>query len=155
MYMRSKKNIYFLLPAALLIWGLLVYRIFLAIQPVNASTNSIVLNGVFKPAKFVESEAFTIKADYRDPFLGSINTKKPRPKTQLKTKPQPKKPFPQVTYKGVVSGNNSKVFIVSIDGKQYFFKKYQTQNNMKLINGSSKSVTLRFQGQQQTFLLVK
>ena len=154
--MKNKKNIYFLLPAVLIIWGLLGYRIFSTVQPNNTSNNLTTSQVVFKPNEFKESKPFIVNLDYRDPFLGTTTTvKKTKNKLKIKAKPQPKKPFPQIVYKGVVSGTTNQVFIISIDGKQYFFKKNQMHNEIKLISGTSKSVSLKFQGQQQIFQIAK
>lgn len=150
--MKNKKNIYFLLPAVLLIWGFLGYRIFSPVQTNTTHTNLAITDIVFKPNAFKESAPFTIKANYRDPFLGT--TAAIKPKVTFKPQQLSKLPFPQVIYKGVVSSSNrQEVFIVNIDGKQYFFKKYQTHQGVKLISSNSKSITLKFQGQQQTFPL--
>lgn len=153
-FMKNKKNIYFLLPAVLLIWGLLGYRIFSAVQPIDTSTNLKLSENAYQPTSFKETETFTIKVDYRDPFLGAtLNTQKSTAKRSVKTAQEPTQPFPQIVYKGVVSGqgNKEQVFIISIDGKQFFFKKNQTFNGVQLRNGSVKSITLKFQGQQQSF----
>jgi len=155
--MKNKKNIYFLLTAVLLIWGLLGYRLFSAVQPNNASANLAVSDISFEPNKFKESKPFTIRADYRDPFLGTIATiKRKNKKRTKKRKVLPLQPFPQIIYKGLVSGQNNKqqVFIISIDGKQHFFKKNQSFQGVQLRNGNIKSITLKFQGQQQSFSIV-
>ena len=104
--MKNKKNIYFLLPAVLVVWGLLGYRIFSAVQPKSINTDLNASQLAFTPHNFKESESFTIKADYRDPFLGTINKvhKKPKKRPKAKTEQEPKKPFPQIHYKGLVSG---------------------------------------------------
>jgi len=152
--MKNKKNIYFLLPAVLIIWGLLGYRIVSAAKPNKANTNLATSDIVFKPNEFKESESFTIEVDYRDPFLGTtLQTQKSTTNRLVKTTQEPTQPFPQIVYKGVVSGqgNKQQVFIVSIDGKQYFFKKNQRFKNVQLRKGNAKSVALKFQGQQQTF----
>jgi len=152
--MKNKKNIYFLVPAVLLIWGLLGYRVFSAVQPTVTSTDLELSENAYQPTSFKEAETFTIKVDYRDPFLGTTSkTQKPTRKRSITTVQKPAQPFPQIVYKGVVSGqgNKEQVFIISIDGKQFFFKKNQTFNGVQLRNGSVKSIRLKFQGQQQTF----
>jgi len=152
--MRNKKNIYFLLPAVLLIWGLLGYRLFSAVQPNNTSTDLVTSDISFEPNKFKESEPFTIMTNYRDPFLGTITTaNRKNKKSTNKRKSQPIEPFPQIVYKGLVSSQNNKqqIFIIGLDGKQHFFKKNQSINGVKLRKGNAKSISLKFQGQQQTF----
>ena len=153
--MKNKKNIYFLLPAVLLIWGLIGYRIFNAIQPTTL-TQQEVSSVNFTPKPLVTAERFSLQMDYRDPFLGpkKVVKKTVQPtKRQVKT---PAKPFPAVVYKGLVSGSGAnQVFIISHNNRQYFFKKRQTQAGFTLVSGNAKTVTLRFEGQQKTIAIAQ
>ena len=72
--MKNKKNIYILLPAVILIWGLLGYRIFSGLKPSNTAEEKLTVRA-FKPQELKESEPFTISTDYRDPFLGTYKKK--------------------------------------------------------------------------------
>jgi len=157
--MKNKKNIYFLLPAVLLVWGLLGYRIFSSVNPTNKRQQTIATFNSFKPQLLQESETFIINTNYRDPFLGTFAQNKIT-KSKKVTNTISKKPtasFPSIIYKGLVSpnGKQQQVFLINIDEQQYFFKKYNTHNEVKLLRGSNKQVVLKFQGQQQTFQLIK
>ncbi len=157
--MKNKKNIYILAAAVLLVWGILGYRIFSTIKPtVNAqqTTTAIVQ---FKATTLQENTQFIINTNYRDPFLGELSKKQAikSKKVQKSIAKTPKKPFPTTIYKGLVSGkkNKSQVFLITINGQQYFFKKNISYSQVKLIRGTAKEVTLKFQGQQQTFPIEK
>ena len=157
--MKNKKNIYFLLPAVLLVWGLLGYRIFSSVNPTNKRQQTIATFNSFKPQLLQESEAFIINTDYRDPFLGTLAQKKiaKQKKSTNTISKKPTVPFPSIIYKGLVSpkGKQQQVFLINIDGQQYFFKKNNTHSEVKLLRGSNKRVVLKFQGQQQTFSIAK
>ena len=157
--MKNKKNIYILLTAVLLVWGLLGYRILSTVNPSNKKQQTVAASNNFKPQRLQESETFIINTDYRDPFLGTLAKKKEvKIKKAIGTVSKvPKAPFPIIVYKGLVSpkGNQQQVFLINIDGRQYFFKKNNTHNEVKLLRGSNKQVVLKFQGQQQTFALAK
>jgi hypothetical protein len=157
--MKNKKNIYILVPAVLLVWSILGYRLFSTIKPtVNAqqTTTAIVQ---FKATTLQENTQFTINTNYRDPFLGKLPKKQAikSKKVQKSIVKMPKIPFPTITYKGLVSGkkNKSQVFLIAINGQQYFFKKNTSHNTVKLIRGTTKEVILTFQGQQQIFPIEK
>ncbi len=157
--MKNKKNIYILLTAVLLVWGILGYRIFSTVNPSNKKLQTAIVSNSFKPQQLQESETFIINTDYRDPFLGTFSKKK---KVKVKkiirtTRKTPKTPFPVIIYKGLVSakGKQQQVFLINIAGQQYFFKKNNTYKEVKLLRGSNKQVVLRFQGQQQAFALAK
>ncbi len=157
--MKNKKNIYILLTAVLLVWGILGYRIFSTVNPSSKKQQTAVVTNSFKPQQLQESEAFTINTDYRDPFLGTFSKKKVvKIKKIIRATPKtPKIPFPAIIYKGLVSvkGKQQQVFLINIDGQQYFFKKNSTYKEVKLLRGSNKQVVLKFKGQQQTFVLAK
>ena len=157
--MKNKKNIYFLLPAVIIVWGLLVYKIIGGLNSSVQQTQSIESVRHFTPASLEQAETFTIKADYRDPFLGTFEKKK-RKVTKHKNTPIEKKPnvpFPAIAYKGIVSpkGKNEKVFLIIVNGQQHLFKRSTVFNEVKLLSGNAHEITLRFQKQKQTFQLEK
>ena len=157
--MRNKKNIYFLLPAVIIVWGLLVYNIFNGLSPSSPQTQTIESLRQFKPETIAKADTFTIKVDYRDPFLGTFE-KKRRKVTKRNNTPIVKKvsiPFPSIVYKGIVSpkGTNEKVFLISVNGQQHLFKRKMLFNEVKLLNGNAQEITVQFQQQKQTFQLVK
>jgi type II secretory pathway component PulC len=150
--MKNKKNIYILLPAVLVIWGLVGYRIFSAVSPKTTTKEQNTVY-TFTPKPLNEQEHFTIQADYRDPFLGTlVSLKKMQQLVKKVEKPISKEPFPVIEYKGLVSGNDgaNQVFIISVNGQQYFYKKNAIHGNVKLLSGNKKQVVLHFQGQRQT-----
>ena len=155
--MKNKKNLYLLLPAVLLIWGLVGYQIFSTIHPAKTSTPTTIT--LKKPQAPTQKTAnFTINTNYRDPFLGKIP---PQKKTKTHTKKTiqntPTTPFPKIIYKGLVSrkSGNHQIFLITIDGQHYFFKKRATHAKVKLIRGNNKKITLQFQGKQQTVAITK
>ena len=155
--MKNKKNIYILLPVVILVWGLLIYKIVAATKP-NATTQELVATAQFNPLQLEATESFTINANYRDPFLGIVKKKKKiKPKTKKVTTKKITVPFPNIIYKGVVSpkGKNQQVYLISINGQQFFFKKNNINQKVKLMRGNNKEVVLKFQGQQQSFLIAK
>ncbi len=154
--MKNKKNIYFLIPAVLLVWGLLVYKIVFGLNPSTQDVQAIDPIGKFVPKQMEQIASFTIKADYRDPFLGTLQAKKriikPKKKAVVKKSIIP---FPKIIYKGIVSpkGKNEKVFLILVNGQQHMFKHKTMFKEVKLLRGSTKEITVQFQNQKQTFLL--
>ena len=155
--MKNKKNIYFLVPAVLTVWGLLGYKIFSGLNPTVQDTVTIELGNQFTPKSIKESDKFTINTNYRDPFLGTFEKKQKKTVTKKRV-PIVKKelvPFPSILYKGIVSpkGNNETVFLVNINGQQYFFKKKEIFNEVKLLKGNTQEIVLQFHKQRKTFLI--
>ena len=155
--MKNKKNLYLLLPAVLLVWGLVGYQIFSTIHPTKTSTpTTITLKKLQTPTQ--KTANFTINTNYRDPFLGKKSPQKKAKKITKKTiQNTPTTPFPKIIYKGLVSrkSGNHQVFLITIDGQHYFFKKRATHAKVKLVRGSDKKVILQFQGKRQTVVITK
>jgi len=157
--MKNKKNIYFLLPVVIIVWGLLVYKIIGGLNPSAQQTKTTEAIGQFNPKTIKQTSSFTIKTDYRDPFLGTFEKKK-RKIIKRKNTPIVKKesiPFPTIVYKGIVSpkGKNEKVFLIIVNGQQHLFKRSAVFNDVKLLKGNAKEITVLFQKQKQTFQLEK
>jgi len=157
--LKNKKNIYFLLPAVIIVWGLLVYKIIGGLNPSAQETKLIESIGQFKPKTITQTSSFTIKANYRDPFLGTFEKKKRKviKRKNIPTVKKPSVPFPTIVYKGIVSpkGKNEKVFLIIVNGRQHMFKRSTVFNEVKLLNGNAQEITVVFQQQKQTFQLVK
>jgi len=158
--MKNKKKIYILLTAVILVWGFLGYRIFSTVNPTKEKQQVAASSTSFRPQQIENTIDFTINTNYRDPFLGPDSyrdQKKQFIKTKKPIKTIQKIPFPAIIYKGVVSakGKQQQIFLITIDGQQFFFKKNNTFKDVKLLRGSDKQVVLKFQGQQNFFSIVK
>lgn len=156
--MKNKKNIYFLVPAILIIWGLIGYRIYKAINP--PPTEVIAINAVdgFKPKKVKTVKSYDINADYRDPFLGILasNKKVKRKATTTVAKPKEQIAFPTIVYKGIISPKTSRksaVYLVQINGQQNLLKLRNTSQEVTLISGNDKEIVLEYKKERKTYLI--
>jgi hypothetical protein len=52
-------------------------------------------------------------------------------------------------------GKKKEVFLITIDGQQYFFKKNTVLQGVKLLRGNRKEIVVKFEGQQQSFTIEK
>ena len=157
--MKNKKNLYILLPAVIVVWGLLIYKIIGGLNPSEKQAKATESIGQFKPKRPEQTTSFSINADYRDPFLGTFENKK---RIVMKSKNAPivqkvSVPFPSIVYKGIVSpiGKKEKVFLITVNGQQQMFKRSTVFNEVKLLNGNAREITVLFQKQKQTFQLEK
>jgi len=136
-----KKNVktYLLLALVLFIWGVIGYKVLSSITP-EPEENTLAVTTTFKPQSIKEKDTFSIIADYRDPFLGTV-----KKKTIKKRKPTVKKnTIPEITvaYTGHISGASlkEKVFFVTINGKQELMSINNTINDVTLISGSKTKI---------------
>lgn len=151
--MKSKKNLYFLVPAVLIIWSLIGYRIYKAIASPKTPTNIVINNSEFKPTKINTTKPYNIKANYRDPFLGTMaRSSKKKKATSKKTKEVVV--FPKIVYKGMIAPktkNKPAVYLIQINGKQNFLKVNAIIDEVKLIKGNNKEVVLEYKKTRKSF----
>ena len=155
--LNKKTKTYVLLGAVLVIWGVIGYRILATIHPdiPEVKQNNVTVN--FNPKNQTKVDTFSINATTRDPFLGTLATKK---KTVVK-KNIPKKPkqelpnAPLITYGGLLKKQQStqQVFVVNINNNQYLLKKGQERDSVKLIKGDAKAIVIRFRGKTKTIAI--
>ncbi len=156
--MKKKGKTYILLTVVLGIWGAIGYQIFSKLSPDNSpmvATNSDIS---FTPKQTIEKDTFSINAEHRDPFLGKpyqLKQVSNRKKRVLKKKDPIV--FPAITYRGVISKQNSaqNIYIIDIRGTQQLFKIGKTIHEVKLLKGNKKSITISFKGERKTILVSK
>ena len=150
--MKNKKNIYFLVPAVLLIWGFIGYKIYATL---NLENDVLIVDNSdieFKPEEIKEIEKFTIKVDYRDPFLGKLFTNK-TPKKSIKKEVKPIVEFPKITFNGMISpkeADRPTLFLIMINNKQQFLSVGKQVDGVKLLKGNNKEITISFKNNKKT-----
>ncbi|WP_299548458.1 hypothetical protein [Seonamhaeicola sp.] len=147
--MKSKTKTYVLLTLVLGIWGVIGYKIMSAVNPKAPETSNNDFEVSFSPKLNTELESFNIQAVDRDPFLGNLYTKKKAVAKKLKPLDIVWMP---ITYHGCVTNKTgkNKVFVVSINNKQFLMKLGQTIDSVKLINGSSNGIKVNYKGIRKT-----
>lgn len=147
--MKNKKNIFFLLPIVLIIWGGVIYQFFSIASPAETQKETITGFSI-KPLDIKERKNITIDVNYRDPFLGKMYVE------QKKTIVTPKKTpkivevvnWPTITYKGLISDSKkkNKIFLMIIGGETFYMKKGDLKNEVLLKDGNNESVTIIYKG---------
>lgn len=160
--MKNKKNIYILLPIVLFVWGCVLYQVFsLARYDEGISTENNFYT--IKPLQIKARQKFTIDITYRDPFLGKmyVSEKGPQIKTKSSNVNRPIKPketvvWPSILYKGLISDskeNKKQIFILIIDGKNYYMKIGDTQEGVFLKTGDRESVYVKYKANLNLIML--
>jgi hypothetical protein len=130
--MKSKKLVYALLILALIIWGVIIYRVVTTLKKDKPA-----LLPVNKKQVIIKNETgakdFEIVADYRDPFLGT-QVRKEIAKINTTAKPKQKMipvsnlQWPQIKFGGIIKNQQSKhpLALVTINGKEKIIKEKET-----------------------------
>jgi hypothetical protein len=155
--MKNKKSIFILLPAVLLIWGVVLFKVFGVLKPSDSNDLERKETVHFVPDKIVAKEKIELNIDYRDPFLGTFEIEKKEKKIVRVQSviPQEEVVFPVIEYKGSFSGSNNAntVYLLVIDGAREMFKLKETHREIKLLQGDKEKTVVRFKSVKKTIIL--
>ncbi len=148
--MKNKKNLYFLVPAVVLIWGMIIYRVldFQTEDPVGSVARPFVVGDTEHA-----DEDYRPAFNYPDPFLKKLNTVQVASTSPVEEEPEtvmelPKADTPPVTYdiayKGYVtpSGATGRVALLLINGKEVFLKRGESYEDFRVSRIYSDSVMI-------------
>ncbi len=148
--MKNKKQLYILLPAVLVVWGLIVFKIYDSTSSETISHNVLPTTPEDIIAS-VEQDTYELILDYNDPFLNAKKTvrrKKARAKRPVSGKVQSKKTNAEtsinwnaINYLGFTenSKTSQKTAMVTINKKHYMVKEHQEIEGF-VINKISKNL---------------
>lgn len=138
--MKNKKVTYILLPLVIIVWGLVVYRMFFEgkIKPENISA---VAKPVIKESSKEEKSTYKLIANYRDPFLSSIKqslvkteNNKEKEENNRSTNLRRRRTnisrtrWPEISYGGFVEGDKDQkiTILLSIKNRDYLAQEGDT-----------------------------
>ncbi|MAU26785.1 MAG: hypothetical protein CMH48_07690 [Muricauda sp.] len=153
--MKKNKKTYLLLAMVLVIWGILGFKIIGAINPSSEPTEIMDFPDPYVATAIKKRDTFSISANYRDPFLGTMpegEAPKRIAKKQVKKTETPKK---NIMYSGSVAenGSNKRLFFVSIDGQQHIMSRNESVEGVKLIRGNKESILVRYGNRTEIIVL--
>ena len=112
-------------------------------------------NGKFEITGF-EVDTFSLMANYRDPFLGKIATRKVKsnkapsnPRIRVAPKrPKAKTNWPKLAYNGLIKkqASNETLALIQINGKSAIMKIGETLDKVKLLKIYPDSIKVKFEG---------
>jgi hypothetical protein len=163
--MKNKKLMYILLPLAIIIWGLIIYKIIsnytgdddTGIVSNNNKTNALPVN---------IADTFSLILNYPDPFLkGEVQvtnyTKTVQPqvnynktRTTGKTKEIKKVNWPLIVYGGIIKNkaNNKTCSIIKINNIEYIMSVGDVCKDVKLIKTYKDSVLVMYDNAIKTIV---
>lgn len=150
--MKNKRNTYILLVVVLIIWGLIAYKIISSLGGNDVVVLQQNTEVSFNPKPIQETDTFSIKADYRDPFLGTIE----KPKTISKPRViKPQEIEIPINYSGMVrdQNTNESIFFVHINNRQHLMKINNVVDSVKLVKGNEKEITVNYNKKNKTIKL--
>ena len=147
-----------MLPLIALVWGVVFYQLYLYFFSSPIYTQQEVKETV--NIDEIKRDTFSIVANYRDPFLGkklkTYNRKNRKngliKTTRVKTLKSIEKPWPIITYKGMIKNNNSnrRVGILKVGAKEHLVKEGDVIEGVKIITVEKQLVKVLFQKESKT-----
>ncbi len=160
--MKNKKLIYVLLPAAVLIWGLILVKIILRIK--RPEKNIQRHQSIIQPgADAKQKDTICLIADYRDPFLGDGNTqvnssrKVVEPKDRafkLRKDPVQSVQWPEIVYNGTITNNRDDrhTGLVRLGDTDFLIHKGDLVKNILFVEIFPDSINVKYQGESKTIM---
>lgn len=160
--MKNKKLIYILLPAAVLIWGLILGKIIVRIrQP--AKEFQMHKSPIQPGTDILSRDTITLIADYRDPFLGDGNIQvKPNRKVvepkdrafKLQKEPTRSVQWPEINYKGTITNNrdDQHTGLVRIEDADFLIHKGDMIKEIFFVEIYPDSVKAVYQNESKTIM---
>ncbi|MAU27265.1 MAG: hypothetical protein CMH48_09970 [Muricauda sp.] len=151
--MKKNKKTYVLLALVVIIWGVLGFRLVKTLNPQKDEITIAENLEPYTPIPIKKRDTFSVSANYRDPFLGTL------PKNSQKEKRSaiqiPKTPERMISYQGSVSanGSQSRLFFISIDGQQHVFEKGKVIDGVALVWGNDQRIKVRYGTRTETHTL--
>ncbi len=157
--MKNKKLIYILVPLAILVWGVIFYKIFTGMED-KASSSSIIYTPITASDK-TDADTFSLEANYKDPFLSgkiytpsqSSNSGSPDNRQSLVHADKSNPILPDLQYFGLISNSKSKskVGLIKIQGGDFLLKEGEkTNTNIKIEKLFKDSVIVVYQRNKHT-----
>jgi hypothetical protein len=163
--MKNKKYVPFLAIAAIVVWGLIIYRV---LTGQGGDDDQLIPDAPAKDQKEAYNDYAIIKdttrlnLNYQDPFgqkklVDTVSVKKPVIMAVKKSNlVGPVVNMEKIRYSGYIRNPQSKKLIamISINGKMLSLAEGETTENLKLIKNLQDSVKISYSG-KTTFLILK
>lgn len=157
--MKNRKLLYLLVPLALFLWSMIIYRIF---NQVNQKDETLRFseNINYNPEKPL-TDTFELIANYSDPFLerSFITSADYSNSSNVRIDDIPKEfssnvSWPEIRYRGMILNKNANkyLFMVEIDKINHLVKSGDQVGSIKIVKVSKDSITVKFKNYTKTVL---
>lgn len=165
--MKNKKATYLLVFSVIVIWGIIIYRIFSHVYGTDAPNVAPVALSVDSTFTFVDS-SYKLKLNYKDPFLkgGYVpvsnsnktvnNNSKPGIRRRINQSAQPTVKqtvvWPEIQFSGIILNDKSteELGLVNINNASYLFREGESRKEILLIKLYADSIQVRYKEEIKT-----
>jgi len=145
--MKNKKLLYILIPAVIIIWGVIIWRI------VSFTAKDSEDNLEYKidiSSDSLTKQQYILQLDYSDPFLGikDIKTSKPIKNNGIKkveiSSLTPNIPMPQIDYFGLVECGQRKTGLITFKTKSLLIHTNENYEEIEILSMNEDSLKITF-----------
>ncbi len=152
--------LYILLPLVIIIWGIILYKFFTAVNTSHSATENLINPVNRADTSLFKIDTFSISNNYRDPFSQNIVSSPKINKNRIvKTLPEKEVvtnvvvvKWPSIVYSGVIKSKKSlqMLALVKINGESNFITRNTTLMGIELLDVFNDSIRVDYMGQQKT-----
>lgn len=155
--MKNKSITYLLLAVVVAIWGGIFFKVFSSLASPNQPVTRAAKVGPIEIIAENKPSVFTIRADYRDPFLGHRAVDHSTEDKPVVVKVAKKKAEPKVApdmsfvkYFGLIrnSGSQKKIGLISIHNQEFMIGDGEEVSGVKCLKHYKDSIIISFQGRR-------
>ena len=143
--MSKNTKTYVLLGIVLLIWGVIGFRIASTLSS-EPEVEVLAKRMSFNQIELSVQDTFLVKANYRDPFLGTLPKAKENKKARKVLKKQTFDLDVRFTGSMVNQGSGKRIYFVTVNGQQYLLQKGKKADEMLLVSGNANHIMVRYKG---------
>jgi hypothetical protein len=154
--MKNKTITYLLIGIVILVWGWIFYKIFSSFHASGSSPQLEIISHQQPRDEQQPIKEFSLKANYRDPFLGKdyrevVPQKKSdrtKLKPEIKVDPIPTINWSFIRYMGLIKNPDSgkKIALISVHNKELMISEGETISEVKCIKHYRDSIKVSYQG---------
>jgi hypothetical protein len=144
--MKNKKTMYFLIPAVILVWGMIIYKIYQA-SDTGPRINKPIAEKIIEENEGIE-EVYMLALNYRDPFFGkapSMPTVKERIKaennvaTDAITRDIITELSSRLQFHGIIDNprQSSRIGLITYQGRRTIVRQNEYIDDIKIVDISS------------------
>ncbi|MBD0833792.1 hypothetical protein [Aestuariibaculum sediminum] len=151
--MKGRTKTYILLVSVLIIWGVIGFKVLSTLRPEKMVDFKPELTSKFELMDTRIPDSFSIYIPTRDPFLGTVYSKKTAEKSN-QNKPKDDFKWVLIQYHGMITkhDDNKKICVLSINEAQQVMRVGQTFKEVKLIRAKPDKVVVRYKGRTKTII---
>ncbi len=153
--MKNKKALYVLLPVVVVIWGLIIFKVF-SYTNEEPEFSPYSKTNIGKDKGEVLQENFVLDLNYEDPFKTKVGIRKTTTAENYKPKIKSNRAirWPEIKYYGIVRNEKTarKVVSVGIGGRSYLMKEGEEKEKVRLVRVYGDSVLAKFKGEERVLM---